>query len=969
MAQQAIPAAQVVPRFHTIGRCNNYAVLQSIPCSPECKIVGKILPDHPLSYDLTATVDVPVVYIQQFWRTVRKVPVDMFRDILHLPLETPENPFVSPVNIETIEAFMNKVGYQGVVDKVSAFYTNILAQPWQTMFKVFNRCLTIRTSGHDQTKINILQMFHAVINRTNVDYAALLWIEEDYHSIKDDIPLVNVYTTRNVLVRGMLIMNAILTEEIHAFDDFKEYETVFMNVDVLMNQPQLVVSTQGMHRLEPESHKDKPEYVNDDDDDDKGAEKATKELIENNLKPCSAATIIEDRDTFRSEVPDLVSQEFNAQEPKIIEELFKNYVQGNVIQVHPTTITSTKTTSSTNLQQQLYFKMKRSLQDRANDPALWEVLKRKFEKYSTSNTSCRKDEIHSHHDDHQEDDAPPEGEKRVKRHKASKSSKSARGSSSKHSAKDSTTYVSNQQQQQQWDAWVEETIIDEDEVIPKDETPELIIELQDVDKRVLTIFDYDRIKATLNDALSNQFKNAEEYAYHLEQTTNFIENQIVWESRQEDIRRLVSRPLVFFGPQRNPNKPPRYLYNKDLFFLKYGNTKEKKYILSLYKIHAECFLEVDLEENMNRWVRKEFKTFNEDARLTIQHWKDSWHKRVYKQNQRKVRNNPEDYLSNHRITEVNREPLSEDILGATTQRYTGSYYPKRYWELLPKEILGAITETDTRSYYPKRYCELLPKERLGCLMGKWRYSMNNFDQSTNSDSSLGYSGPTIEDTSITQADLHPSVNPVAGEPSSAQSTSRDVSLAEPNQVTQPPDHLRRWTKDHPLDNIVGNLFSSLQVSQSPRGIFINQAKYALETLKKYGMNLSDPVVTKSVDRLKTGRDLMGIPVDQTDLEECLCSADHADVRILREVRQEVLSFLRLDCTHRSKAHRQYGHHFIKSKWKIEGLNLLRGNNYNWQISLTKLYQESISNFYSHVLGMKSYNPETSNAFKKERMSK
>ncbi|GKF13345.1 hypothetical protein Tco_0054807, partial [Tanacetum coccineum] len=55
-------------------------------------------------------------------------------------------------------------------------------------------------------------------------------------------------------------------------------------------------------------------------------------------------------------------------------------------------------------------------------------------------------------------------------------------------------------------------------------------------------------------------------------------------------------------------------------------------------------------------------------------------------------------------------------------------------------------------------------------------------------------GPTIEDTSITQADLHPSVNPVAGEPSFAQSTSGDVSLAEPNQVSQPPDHLRKWTR-------------------------------------------------------------------------------------------------------------------------------------------------------------------------------
>ncbi|GJS59631.1 retrovirus-related pol polyprotein from transposon TNT 1-94 [Tanacetum coccineum] len=41
-------------------------------------------------------------------------------------------------------------------------------------------------------------------------------------------------------------------------------------------------------------------------------------------------------------------------------------------------------------------------------------------------------------------------------------------------------------------------------------------------------------------------------------------------------------------------------------------------------------------------------------------------------------------------------------------------------------------------------------------------------------------GPTIKDTSITQANLHPSVNLVAGEPSSAQSTSGDVSLAEPN---------------------------------------------------------------------------------------------------------------------------------------------------------------------------------------------
>ncbi|GJR58604.1 hypothetical protein Tco_1500766 [Tanacetum coccineum] len=56
------------------------------------------------------------------------------------------------------------------------------------------------------------------------------------------------------------------------------------------------------------------------------AERAMDDLIENNLKPSIAATIIGDCDAFRSEVPDLVSQEFNAQAPKIIEEHFKNYI-------------------------------------------------------------------------------------------------------------------------------------------------------------------------------------------------------------------------------------------------------------------------------------------------------------------------------------------------------------------------------------------------------------------------------------------------------------------------------------------------------------------------------------------------------------------------------------------------------------------------------------------------------------------
>nr|GEY14264.1 uncharacterized mitochondrial protein AtMg00810-like [Tanacetum cinerariifolium] len=60
-----------------------------------------------------------------------------------------------------------------------------------------------------------------------------------------------------------------------------------------------------------------------------------------------------------------------------------------------------------------------------------------------------------------------------------------------------------------------------------------------------------------------------------------------------------------------------------------------------------------------------------------------------------------------------------------------------------------------------------------------------------------------------------------------------------------------------------SFFLGLQVSQSPGGIFINQSKFSLAMLKKFGMDSCDPVDTPMVDRLKLDEDPLGIPVDQT----------------------------------------------------------------------------------------------------------
>nr|GEY40469.1 hypothetical protein [Tanacetum cinerariifolium] len=165
---------------------------------------------------------------------------------------------------------MNSVGYKGVVDKVSAFYTKNLAQPWQKMFKVFNRYLTTRTSRHNQTKINILQLFHAVINQKNVDYAALLWLDlmnnvfQKKEAIQDadpeEFPIEEIHATMISRIKEKLdeeeIENMVKGEE-----DKESYTSEF--ADSMINDD---VDDFGI-RIEPESHKKHPEIINDDDEE------------------------------------------------------------------------------------------------------------------------------------------------------------------------------------------------------------------------------------------------------------------------------------------------------------------------------------------------------------------------------------------------------------------------------------------------------------------------------------------------------------------------------------------------------------------------------------------------------------------------------------------------------------------------------------------------------------------------------
>ncbi|GKC37869.1 retrovirus-related pol polyprotein from transposon TNT 1-94 [Tanacetum coccineum] len=60
-----------------------------------------------------------------------------------------------------------------------------------------------------------------------------------------------------------------------------------------------------------------------------------------------------------------------------------------------------------------------------------------------------------------------------------------------------------------------------------------------------------------------------------------------------------------------------------------------------------------------------------------------------------------------------------------------------------------------------------------------------------------------------------------------------------------------------------SFFLGLQISQSPRGIFLNQSKYASEIIKKYGLLTRDSVDTPMVEKNKLDEYLQGTPVYAT----------------------------------------------------------------------------------------------------------
>nr|GEX87211.1 hypothetical protein [Tanacetum cinerariifolium] len=178
-----------------------------------------------------------------------------------------------------------------------------------------------------------------------------------------------------------------------------------------------------------------------------------------------------------------------------------------------------------------------------------------------------------------------------------------------------------------------------------------------------------------------------------------------------------------------------------------------------------------------------------------------------------------------------------------------------------------------------------------------------------------------------------------------------------------------------------SFFLGLQISQSPRGIFINQSKYSLESLKKYGFESCDQVDTPMVEKSKLDEDKEGKAIDPSHYYVALTAfadVDHACCQDTRHSTSGSLQFLgerfiswsskRQKSAAISSTEAEYivlskhidiKYHFIKEQVE-NGVIKLYFVNKEYQLAdlFTKALGRDRIEFLINKPGMRSFTPET-----------
>ncbi|GKE71091.1 hypothetical protein Tco_1529163, partial [Tanacetum coccineum] len=178
--------------------------------------------------------------------------------IFQLPQATDNNHecfVIAPKFSEMVPFFLNDLGFKLKLRSQSNFKTTGLVQPWQTLCKMFSRCLTTRVTGlhysleHPSTLIPYPRFTKIIVIHYMTAFPDISQrVCNKYHNLDDDEMVKSIFNFRKNKARvGMKIPSWMITDEIKLTENYRMYDAVF-SVDVPMTQSQLIESTQGTHR-------------------------------------------------------------------------------------------------------------------------------------------------------------------------------------------------------------------------------------------------------------------------------------------------------------------------------------------------------------------------------------------------------------------------------------------------------------------------------------------------------------------------------------------------------------------------------------------------------------------------------------------------------------------------------------------------------------------------------------------------
>nr|GFA64724.1 hypothetical protein [Tanacetum cinerariifolium] len=145
------------------------------------------------------TVDVPEIYIQEFWATAK-----LHHNSIRFKIDTRKS-------VLDLEAFREIHSHD--IRYLTDVNVNKLYQPWRSFASVINKCLTGKSSGVDSFRLSQAQMLWGFYHRINIDFAYLIW--EDF-----------VYQITQQY--GAILPIELTTNEIRNSKAYKEYHACAM---------------------------------------------------------------------------------------------------------------------------------------------------------------------------------------------------------------------------------------------------------------------------------------------------------------------------------------------------------------------------------------------------------------------------------------------------------------------------------------------------------------------------------------------------------------------------------------------------------------------------------------------------------------------------------------------------------------------------------------------------------------------